>query len=209
MTSTSGISKLLSECEAIGTHDPDYYAKMLHPIPDCLVVDRVQFILDRVKDKVVLDIGGTGPMHTSICEIAKEVFTFDVTGTVSANHFVIDLDWEEVLPALNPDIIVCGEVIEHLGNPLFFLRNLLASYPGVPVLVTVPNAFGYSGMRQVEHSARENVNLEHVAYYSYWTLKRLLTKAGFVISEFYWYGGPPRLSEGMIALVMGDRNGNF
>jgi hypothetical protein len=168
----------------------------------------VQFILERVRDKVVLDVGGTGPMHDRIKEIASYVYTIDVVPSDDPNSFVLDLDECTELPPVAVDLVVCGEVLEHLGNPLHFLKLLNKTYP-VPVLVTVPNAFGYAGMRQVEHSARENVNLEHVAYYSYWTLKRLLTKAGFVISEFYWYGGPPRLSEGMIALVMGDRHGNF
>jgi len=47
----------------------------------------------------------------------------------------------------------------------------------------------------------ENVNRDHVAYYSYWTLHELVTRYGFEITEWHWYNGRPLFAEGLIFWV--------
>lgn len=217
------LAGLLADCEAIGSHDPDYYAKYLHRIPDYPSLDRRAFILARCRGNVVVDIGGTGLLHDAIVGVARRVYTIDrtVTAEAGADAYALDLDTCAALPVHvahpassigprpplpldeAPDVVVCGEVIEHLGNPLRFLQMLRAAYP-CEVIITTPNAFGESGFTWVKHHATENVNDDHVAYYSYHTLHLLLRKAGYTVREFAWYGGAPRLAEGMIAVVRGD-----
>jgi hypothetical protein len=47
----------------------------------------------------------------------------------------------------------------------------------------------------------ENVNVDHVAWYSWRTLKTLLDRYGYPIREFYWYKGRPRFAEGIIVVT--------
>ena len=98
-------------------------------------------------------------------------------------------------------MIVCGEVLEHLSNPGHFLTALRATYPTVLVLITVPNAFATAGAAWLVTKGRENVNKEHVCYYSYTTLKELLRRARYAITEHAWYGGTPYVSEGLIVVA--------
>jgi 2-polyprenyl-3-methyl-5-hydroxy-6-metoxy-1,4-benzoquinol methylase len=114
---------------------------------------------------------------------------------------VVDLDAEpdKVCDfAGKVDVVLCGEILEHLSNPgrlLDAVRKL-----AVPIIVTVPNAFSSVGMRWIA-KAKENVNKEHVAWYSYHTLKTLLERHGYELAEFFWYKGKPLVAEGLVVLA--------
>lgn len=185
--------------------NPAYEAKMVHRVPNAPVVDRAQFILQRCSDKVVLDIGASGPMHEAIVRVAKRCYGIDKPNRsdvlLGDDVFGVDLDDDpRSIPVLeNVEIIVCGEVIEHLSNPGRFLESIRWLYE-CPVIITVPNAFSDAGMKAMARGI-ENVNLEHVAYYSYHTLKELVTRHGYGVREHYWYGGRPMFSEGLIFVV--------
>jgi hypothetical protein len=170
--------------------DNDVYSeKMIHPIPDTKVLDRVKFILDRCKGKKVIDIGGSGPMSKLLKEVAY-------TTTVDRKDADICLDVEkDELPKGEYDIILCGEILEHLSNAGIFLDKL-HKY-NLPIIITVPNAFGNNRARV----GIENVNKEHVAWYSYYTLKVLIERHGFTLYEWYWYNGKPYTAEGIIFVI--------
>lgn len=90
------------------------------------------------------------------------------------------------------DVIVAGEVIEHVSNPGFFLsgvKRFMAD--GSQLVLTTPNAycamrFFYYGLRGRRGKA-EPVHPDHVAYYSYSTLKLLIERHGLELSHFYFY----------------------
>ena len=88
----------------------EYVDRMVHPIPEVPVMDRVRYILNICKGKRVLDIGGSGPMS----QMLKEVAT---TTTVDRDNADICLNVEkDDLPQGKYDIIICGEILEHLSN---------------------------------------------------------------------------------------------
>lgn len=181
------------------SQDSAYKAKMLHPIPQARVVEREIYILQKSKDKTVLDIGATGPMHDGIQQVAKLCYGIDIVEKEEPNYFQVDLDRVAHLPSIPEiDMIIAGEVIEHLSNAGHFL-NLLAEYD-CPIVLTTPNAFAESGFHSVKKGI-EMVNKEHVAYYSYKTLSALIERHGFQMDEFYWYHGKPNVAEGMICLL--------
>lgn len=185
--------------------NPAYEAKMIHRVPDAGVKDRRTFILSRCEWKVVLDIGASGPMHEAIVQVAKRCYGIDKPNRsdvlLGADVIGVDLDdLESNLPLFDDvDIVVCGEVLEHLSCPGWLLHRLKSIYR-CPVIITVPNAFSEAGMKAMARGI-ENVNLEHVAYYSYHTLKELVTRHGYEVAEHYWYGGRPMFSEGLIFVV--------
>ena len=185
-----------------------YEAKMMHPIPDTDVVDRIKFILQRCAGKRVLDCGcAQNHTHEAIKKVAKEVFGIDKNPIEGDNFFQADLDKivEGVeLPLWHVDIVVCGELIEHLTNPGAFLREL-HKY-NAPVLLTVPNAHGKNGYLHAR-SGTENVNIDHVAYYSWRTLVTLADKCGYQVDEYHWYNGEPRTAEGLTMIISRKKHG--
>lgn len=187
-----------------GQVSEDYRQKQLHPIPDAPVVDRAGFLLDLVKGKRVLEFGASGPMHQKIAAAASLYCGVDrQDGPNGVLGFDLDDVSEEALPPTidaAPEVIVCGEVLEHLGNPQHFLRRLRAQYPGVPVVITVPNAYAAASHKPLAGGI-ENVNRDHVSWYSYRTLRTLLERVGYSMTLVGWYNGSPRTAEGLIALA--------
>ena len=87
------------------------------------------------------------------------------------------------------DVIVAGEIIEHLNNPGLFLKGIRRFMTKDSVLiVTTVNA--YCAMRFFYYGARgkrgriEPVHPDHVAYYSYTTLKLLIERHELEIERF-------------------------
>lgn len=181
---------------------PEYIAKMMHPVPESTVVDRAAFIIERCKGQRVLEFGASGWLHDKIRQIAAAYLGVDRQDASGVVGFDLDDVEQDALPDVNPfpTIVVCGEVLEHLTNPGWFLQRLRAQYL-VPVLITVPNAFSSAAAKHIKDDGNENVNVDHVAWYSYRTLRTLLERYGYVIEEFYWYQGQPFTAEGMIVVA--------
>lgn len=182
--------------------DPVYVEKMLHDLPEIKVVDRAEFILSQVTGKRVLEFGASGPMHAAIVKAAADVLGVDREASPGVLAFDLDDVTVDYLPARTyaPDVIVCGEVIEHLSNPGWFLTRLKRQYPAVPLLVTVPNAFSSVAAKWLARG-KENVNADHVAWYSPHTLSVLLTRAGYTSADLYFYNGAGANAEGLIVVT--------
>lgn len=196
------LDTLRDEILGYGSHDPGWYRKMVHPIPEAKVVNRVQFLCDQSRDKVVLHLGSDGPLHAMIEKVAKKVYGIDLTNTCGAKHFIeTDLDrlsTHRLALSTDLDLILCPEILEHLGNPGLLLEHLRETR--LPLLITVPNAFSSSGYHSVQEGT-EMVNAAHVAWYSWHTLKGLVERYGYTVQEFYWYNGQARTAEGIIFVV--------
>ncbi len=194
--------------------DAAYDAKMMHEIPRTTVVNRAVYLLQKAAGKKVLEFGASGPMHDAIIKAAKEVVGVDLTP--GPGIIVFDLDRIEypdpatwatigferpfVFGGFKPEVIICGEVMEHLANPGWFLQRIKQQFPGVPMVITVPNALSTIALKHVKQGV-ENVNQDHVAYYSWKTMSVLLARYGFTVKEFYYYNGEPFTAEGLIFAV--------
>lgn len=180
---------------------PSYIKKMLHTIPPKPVVERNPFICDLVAGKVVLDVGASGQLHQDIRAVSPQVYGLDLSPD-SDDITAIDLDMIGITLPFHPDVqaIVAGEIIEHLTNPGYLLSRLHSTYVGVPLVVTVPNAFSQAA---AQHIARglENVNRDHVAWYSPKTIEWLLARHGYHMKDWAWYNGPPLTAEGIVAVA--------
>lgn len=191
-----------------------YRAKMLHDLPSGAVVDRTLFLLQKVAGKRVLEFGASGPMSDGIRKAAAEYFGVDRADDPDRRVKGFDLDdvSKDHLPSwsltdfVRLDVIVCGEVLEHLANPGHFLQRLRVQFAeheqhaGISFIITVPNAFSAVAAKHVR-AGRENVNVDHVAWYSPRTLKTLVERYGFTIREFAYYNGEGPTAEGLIAVV--------
>ena len=171
---------------------------MYHDVPNAPVMNRADYLVKAARGKCILDIGGTGPMSDKLREVASEYHSLDKEPSDRPNHYQLDLDDLGVtygdLPKMDGlEIIIAGEVLEHVSNSGWFL-TALASW-NVPVILTVPNC-GASPYRPTQR--KEVVNREHVAWYSYRTLRTLVERHGFRVLAWFWYNGKPFTAEGLI-----------
>lgn len=204
----NNISELYAEIDRIGHHTPEYWDKMMHPIPEASVVDRERFILERVKDKTVLDIGCSGPLAVAIAKRAKEYYGIDkiiekaLQDQEMPHYFMMDIDRADSMPEIpGLELVIAAEIIEHLSNAGHFLDLL---HPlGAPVILTTPNAHTRVGSQYLKQGI-ESVNKEHVAWYSWHTMKTLLTRHRFIIKQWHWYRGDPYYAEGLIFVIEAD-----
>lgn len=85
----------------------------------------------------------------------------------------------------NWDLMILGEILEHVDNPVQFLQNLKKKYsPYVKELVvTVPNAFTWINF-YLAIRGKECINTDHRAWFSAFTLSKNLSLADFEIVHF-------------------------
>lgn len=180
---------------------------------DFTLVQRLTFIREMCSGKSVLHLGCTNYpytreaidsdllLHFELEKITSELYGFDadqpgidiLTTHGSRNIYRADAEHlEDVEIDRKFDVIVAGEMIEHLNNPGLFLEGIKRFMsPGSKLLITTINA--YSGMRFVIYGLRgykgklEPVHPDHVAYYSYSTLKLMIERHGLQLDQFLFY----------------------
>ncbi len=177
------------------------------------LVQRVEFIKRACAGKMVLHLGCTNWPYTQDAIDKKMLLHFELAGSASSLYgFDFDQEGLDVLAAAGTtglyradlenldaveidekfEVIVAGEMIEHLNNPGLFLRGIQRFMNAdTQLVITTINA--YSALRFAIYGLRgkgglnEPVHPDHVAYYSYKTLKLLVERAGMTVSEFCFY----------------------
>ena len=177
------------------------------------LVQRVDFIKKACVGKKVLHLGCTNYpytkesldnnilLHYEIGEVAKELYGFDfdqkgidvLVESGGKNLFLADLEkLEDVQLDETFDVIVAGEMIEHLSNPGLFLKGIQRFMNArTNLVITTINA--YSAMRFMIYGLRgrggalEPVHPDHVAYYSYKTLSLAVERENLRVREFLFY----------------------
>ncbi len=79
----------------------------------------------------------------------------------------------------NFDLILMGEILEHLNNPVDFLMNIKKEYLNFAseVIVTVPNVYCYKYSNFAKNGI-ECINTDHKYNFSPFTLSKVLLNAG-------------------------------
>lgn len=177
------------------------------------LVQRVEFIKEICAGKKVLHLGCTNwpytrdsidngmLLHFDLEKISGELYGFDfdqegidvLEQAGAKNLYRADLEkLEEVALSKTFDVIVAGEMIEHLGNPGLFLRGIQRFMnPETRLVITTVNA--YSALRFLIYGLRgkggenEPVHPDHVAYYSYKTLSLIVKRENLEVRDFYFY----------------------
>jgi ubiquinone/menaquinone biosynthesis C-methylase UbiE len=177
------------------------------------LVQRVDYIKKACVGKKVLHLGCTNYpytkesldndmlLHFEIAKVAREVYGFDfdqkgidvLEESGVKNLYRADLEkLEEVELDETFDVIIAGEMIEHLSNPGLFLRGIQRFMNReTSLVITTINA--YSAMRFMIYGLRghggalEPVHPDHVAYYSYKTLSLAVERENLRVKEFLFY----------------------
>jgi SAM-dependent methyltransferase len=177
------------------------------------LVQRVEYLKELCKGKSVLHLGCTNwpytdivlkegtLLHLQLQEIASELYGFDfdqegldvLAARGVKNLFRADLEkLDEVQLDKKFDVIIAGEMIEHLSNPGLFLRGIKRFMrPDTTLVITTINAYG--GVRMFMYGLRgrggrlEPVHPDHVAYYSYSTIHHILEREKIAAKRFLFY----------------------
>ena len=106
----------------------------------------------------------------------------------------VDIDSGEKI-----DYIVAGEIVEHLENPVDFLKEINRIYSGYVrrIVVTVPNILYYQYMLWALKSLEHN-NTDHKYWFTPYTISKVLTCAGMRVSEILFVGNRHSLIQRMI-----------
>lgn len=83
------------------------------------------------------------------------------------------------------DYIVAGEVLEHIDDPVMFLKAIREKYGACTerIIITVPNALSYTNFRFALRNI-EMINSDHRFWFTPFTLLKVATQAGIVVEDF-------------------------
>lgn len=177
------------------------------------LVQRVNFIKNICAGKKVLHLGCTNYpytkeaidngmlLHFELNKVAEKLYGFDfdqkgidVLKEMGGKNLVLaDLEKLEKVPLEEKfDVIIAGEIIEHLSNPGLFLKGIQRFMnQKTDLVITTINA--YCALRNIFYILRgkggtnEPVHPDHVAYYSYKTLSLILKRENLCVREFLFY----------------------
>jgi len=217
------------------------------------VRDRIAFIVEMCRNQRVMHLGcaawpltdqqlkdGT-LLHSALCKVAKRVYGVDLSEEgiefLRERGFKDLIRWDveklsEIAIEEPVDVIVAGEVLEHVSNPGRFLTGAsnFMKNRRTTLIISVPNAFSLRHFVPVLLHRTELVMPDHTAYYSFSTLKELLQRCDLEIVEGYTFNSTgldlsaikrrlkrsfntilmhtfPQVSEGLMVLVqvVGER----
>lgn len=160
-------------------------------------------------------------LHDRVAQVAALVVGVDtnqaavesVSELGVSNVFAVDLAEPITEPAIAErdfDLIILGEVLEHIGNPVGFLRSVVASLgrPNQQILITVPNAWSAVALINVFRGA-EVVNTDHRFWFTPFTVAKVAIDAGLAVDrvETCLATVPPRSSVGRLGNAVMARFG--
>ena len=169
-----------------------------------IIKDRISYIKHLAEGVDVLDVGCTGKkadgripdpattLHHSIKPVCKSLLGVDVDSEGvkrmnEAGFNVICDDITSMKLEYKFDLIIAGEIIEHLFNPGLALKNLgrHLKQNGSLVLST-SNPFYYRQQSKILRRGRIQVHSEHKAWYDPHTINVMLSGSGFRLMRGVW-----------------------
>jgi SAM-dependent methyltransferase len=191
---------------------PELRPPSVHRVPRARLVDRVAELQSLVGDRRVIDLGfvdegqmdakrGRGTwLHEVVADAAREAVGVDaddagvaLARALGFDAYSADVEDREALEALElepGEVVVAGELLEHLDGPGDFLEAVKALVaPGGLLVLTTPNAHSLTNALAAV-AGRELVNPDHVAWLSWRTLETLLARHGWRLDRLAYYRFP-------------------
>jgi SAM-dependent methyltransferase len=191
---------------------PELRPPSVHRVPRARLVDRISELQSLVRDRRVIDLGfvdegqmeakrGRGTwLHEAVKAAARETVGVDAdeAGAARARELgfdarVADVTDRAALEALDVEpgeVVVAGELLEHLDAPGDFLEAVKALVaPGGLLVLTTPNAHSLTNALAAV-AGRELVNPDHVSWLSWRTLQTLLARHGWRLEHLTYYRFP-------------------
>lgn len=183
---------------------------MVHRLPRARLVDRADYLVETVRGRRAAHVGFVDSgcweyhdrfdswLHAHLDAVASSMvgLDLDVEGVRRAGELgfaahAVDARDPAAVRALGLDpveVVVAGEVIEHLDDSGSFLEGLHALVrPGGRLVVTTPNASGLLNAGAAALAGYEVNHPDHVTLYSCFTLTNLLSRHGWQVDEVATY----------------------
>ena len=177
----------------------DLYNGEKYPV----VLQRKNVIKKYIKNKDVLDLGVVNHefekekkntlFHDFIVNNSKscigvDIDKIEVEKMKEAGYNVICMDVEKLNLNKKFDVVVGGEIIEHLNNPGLFLESVKKVLkPNGYLILTTPNSFQIGFFIRILFTGKIYINNTHTCYFDPATLSRLLKNYNYKIKEIVWY----------------------
>lgn len=171
-----------------------------------LISDRWEILAALVQGKGVLDIGCVNHeadsssdaewLHGKMCATAAKILGLDYAreevDKLRAKGFNVRVGNAESFSMEERfDVVVAGNLIEHLSNPGNFLEACRKHInPGGCLALTTDNCYGLRSLKAIFLHDKILPNKEHVLAFEEAVLRQLLVRHGFRVREFYYYNGP-------------------
>jgi len=163
-------------------------------------VDRIARIRELAKDKSVLDVGCVSHeasaegarewLHRHVCEVARDclgvdILESDIADLKAKGYNVMAHDLCQSKLPRQFELIVCGEIIEHLPGVGVFLDNIRDSLiDGGKLVLSTPNPwFLGTILRNILPGHCLPGSMDHVAWYDPSTVMELADRHGFCVEE--------------------------
>lgn len=183
---------------------------MVHRLPRVPLVERIPWVLERCAGRTVTHVGfaDTGFremneragawLHAQIASVATELVGVDIDeagvdvaraeGYVAHVADCTDPVAVRALGLAPADVVVAGELIEHLERPGDFLDAMASLVaPGGTLVLTTPNASGGFLNSAAALGRREVNHPDHVILFSWRTLTLLMERHGWEVVEAATY----------------------
>jgi 2-polyprenyl-3-methyl-5-hydroxy-6-metoxy-1,4-benzoquinol methylase len=165
-----------------------------------------ELILKKCEEQNVLDIGAANfPYHIERCKnntlihqkikkVAKSLVGIDINKEAIQElkkYNIKDIYYGDIVENKYDfkikddfDIIIFGDVIEHLDNPGLALNNLKQFMSKKTILIiTAPNTWSIFNIKNM-FSKNENVHPDHTFWTSKKTMDNLIKRQGYIINSF-------------------------
>ena len=119
----------------------------------CLGIDIDPLLIDKIKDMGINNV---------ICS------------DLSADHLITEIT------SCQWDYLVCGELIEHIDNPVSFLSTIKDKYASYikNIIVTVPNSLNFSYIKK-SFKTLEAINTDHRYSFTPYNISKILVISGY------------------------------
>jgi len=176
-------------------------------LPEKSLKYRIELIEEKVQDKNIIHLGCADHidlienklkenlwLHKRLTIASNKCLGIDINAN-AINYIKKKLNYENVLcdditqeiPEIltdNWDYIVLGEILEHINNPVTFLKQINDKYNQniKKAIVTVPNAFCWNNFKNVRKH-KEVINTDHRYWFTPYTLGKIMHLAGMKLIE--------------------------
>ncbi len=176
--------------------------RWIHQLPAARAVDKNEFLASLVAGKTVVHAGCWGPaewpqlelpswVHGALSRTAARLIGIDINEdgvrqAIAAGYEAYVVDCQDPAAVrdlgIKTEVVVAGELIEHLEQPGRFLDAM--HHLSDTLVVTTPNAFSLVNVVGVLLN-REIINPDHIALYSWYTLTNILQRHGWRVRDAY------------------------
>jgi len=181
--------------------------------------ERIRHILEEIKPSdCILDVGCVSNkqaatvndnwLHGAICKKCPNVLGIDIeTSGLSRlrriGYNVRKIDCERMNLGSTFDIIIAGELLEHLSNPGTFLEKVKKHLkPKGKFIISVPNAYCYYNILSIIFRSKVPIHEQHKCWYDTATIKNLLKTHGFLVHKFKFLPIPNTGRGRLVSLIL-------